>query len=888
MTRINSIGTNGNLGIFGRGTFRIREPITDTGVIPSNLNSTLQTPSYSTLSKIIRLRESLESLKPSYARSTSLRSSSIIPPGVALAISESEIDFGSQAPTQLQSIEEINTAPTSFTAFGPNLVGSTLTAPWAGDSTAAANVSGTYDGSNGSGELTFRVSRDGTHGEDDLRIDVFDPQESRIDRIDIDKNDPLNKVYDLSNGLSITLGAGDLVDNDEFIVDTSLINTSYTPAQPEWTGSTVAPTIGGEYDGSHGTGTLTFRAMNSGIHGDNDLKINVYAPDDTFIEQINVRKNHAIDRVYELNNGLSVTLSAGELIEDESFTVDVDSSDPDATTPGQPEWLTGTATATIGGTYDGTNGTGTITFDARDSGTHGEDDLDFRVYAPDGSLLQTLTVDKDDPLDQVYTLNNGLTFSLSAGDAIKNETFTVDVQSTTSFSTEPNPVESTAEVTIGGVYDGDQQTGDLSFQITAGGTHGVDDLAVEIYGPDDVLIDTVNVSSTDSLNHVYQISNGLTFQLGSGTLVTGESFDVSVNHEIGSRVDPDKPFDGTRNDNPNLDIGLSITNGSFDINGVTIDVFANDTINTVLTRINGSSADVAASFDSAEETILLTRNTPGLDETITLANDTSGFLVATKLAGATPTNNGANLSTPIGQIDSFSIVSSGSFTINGEAISLDVDSDSITDIIDRINGSDAGVTASFDSVENRFSIVANQIEDLVVDSGDTGLFEAMAITSSTYLPTPGQTGSTRSSGLSSGRRRKISEALDDVSRAFNSLFRDHPGVLADPALRQMRTEVQQIVSDGLKRSDVNGNLGLKFNFSVGPDDAFRFNDQAKIQLNSQLRSRSGALTFRELMFGEKHKTQDGLAEQLIALTREGEKHIANQLGAAGVFVDVFV
>ena len=345
----------------------------------------------------------------------------------AVAISSSAINLASNVSTQLNSVEEINTAPTSYTQNGPAWKGSTVTAPWTGLSTAEATVSGSYDGSDGQGILTFEVRRAGTHGEHDLRIRVLGPDGSNIENINIDKHDPQNQVYVLSNGLTISLGAGDLIKNDTFEVDTTLVSTSYAPNNPGWTGATAAPTIGGAYDGSNGTGDLKFLVNRNGVHGEDDLRIRVYDPNDSLIDTINISKNDPINKVYSLDNGLTLAFGDGELVRNESFLVSVDALDPNNYTT-TPQWEYGSSTATLSGDYDGSGGSGTLTFKALDNGVHGADDPRVRVYNPNGSTLETIDIDKNDPISQSYGLSNGLLVTFSAGEMIKNETFAVDIQ----------------------------------------------------------------------------------------------------------------------------------------------------------------------------------------------------------------------------------------------------------------------------------------------------------------------------------------------------------------------------------------------------------------------------------------------------------------------------
>ena len=682
MVSFSAIGTNIGFGFLGRAHVNVRTYNSPLKQQQPDFALSSRRPSYSTLRKIARLRDALQDLEPARLRTTVRAGTSGSAPSYANAISQTALVFGQSAPTELSSVEEVNTAPTSFTAFGPTIAGSTATAPWIG-ATADAAIGGTYDGSNGTGTLTFRVQFGGTHTVDDLKIDV-------------------------------------------------------------------------------------------------------YAPDDSFIETIEIKTADAIDKV--------------------------------------------------------------------------------------------------------YTLSNGLTLTLNAGDLIKDETFTVELDTLSTFSTTPHPVASTADVTIGGVYDGSQGTGAISFLVTSGGTHGTDDLAVEVYAPDDTLIDTINVQQTDPIGQEYQLSNGLTFQLGSGTLVLNETFAINVNDQVGSSVDPDKSFDGTRNDIPNFDVGLAVTAGSFDINGVTINVFASDTLNSVVDRITQSAADVTATFDAGSEIVLLTRNTVTAGETIVLANDTSGFLAATKLANATPVTYDDSITTPIAQIASLAAVSSGAIQINGVAISIDVDADSIEDVVNRINASAANVTANFDTGTNLLSVVANEFEDLVLDSGTTGFFGELTINDDTYVSTPGQAAkSARPGGVNQQDRRHVADVIANVSRALNDLFENTDSNSVDTSLEAFRDEVYKAIGESFdaEGTEFETDFGINFDFDPDAKQVFRFSAGNRDKLRSQLKSSSGAAAFREFLFGNAEK-QDSLVERLTAVAKQFERDIAVQLRSVGILVDTYV
>lgn len=112
-------------------------------------------------------------------------------------------------------------------------------------------------------------------------------------------------------GLDMTHTAAFLDSSDEI----NASPTSFTPFGPAWDdGSSALITIGGEYDGTHDTGPITFEVRRAGTHGTNDLRIRVEDSQGDRIRNINIRANHQEDRQYSLNNGLYLTLGPGNLI----------------------------------------------------------------------------------------------------------------------------------------------------------------------------------------------------------------------------------------------------------------------------------------------------------------------------------------------------------------------------------------------------------------------------------------------------------------------------------------------------------------------------------------------------------------------------------------------
>jgi flagellar hook-associated protein 2 len=119
-----------------------------------------------------------------------------------------------------------------------------------------------------------------------------------------------------------------------------------------------------------------------------------------------------------------------------------------------------------------------------------------------------------------------------------------------------------------------------------------------------------------------------------------------------------------------LDIPVAAS-GTFTVNGETITWADTDTINDVIGYINASAADVTASFDANTRQLVITHNTLGTGQAITVADTTGNFLETMKLV-----NGGGGV---IG------------------TVTAGVDMPSLTDVVNDINGAAIGVTATIEN-----------------------------------------------------------------------------------------------------------------------------------------------------------------------------------------------
>lgn len=225
--------------------------------------------------------------------------------------------------------------------------------------------------------------------------------------------------------------------------------------------------------------------------------------------------------------------------------------------------------------------------------------------------------------------------------------------------------------------------------------------------------------------------------------VEKEEIDNWLNTKIGSKTSAGNTFfdDGTV---------FEDLNGEFYINGVKIEItdYKQLTPNELMAKINGSGAGVTMTYDYDNNRFQISNNTGGAVE-LTLGNDrdTSKFFDIFKVglnSGATYVrgqNKGTlDTSTTISKLDpSFTYpVKSGTFTINGVSIYVDINNDSIDDVISKVNKSGAGVTMTYDSTTDKFSLTSTNGERIKVGGkNDTSTF--LLSTGLLYMQTTEQT-----------------------------------------------------------------------------------------------------------------------------------------------------
>jgi len=204
------------------------------------------------------------------------------------------------------------------------------------------------------------------------------------------------------------------------------------------------------------------------------------------------------------------------------------------------------------------------------------------------------------------------------------------------------------------------------------------------------------------------------------------------------------PIDSNSTTLANLPVGRTISAGTFTIEGVQVTISTSDTLDDVMAAITGATGgSVSASYNPGTDKIELLKGAGG-SISLGASNDTSNFLQAMRLSsGATPATSSTTLSSPrlTGSIDSANLSGWGgtgvsdSIIINGVSIDYNSGTDSIQALLNRINSSSAGVTASFDFSSGSFLLTNKSTGNVGISvqdgMGGGGLAAAMGLTTGT-------------------------------------------------------------------------------------------------------------------------------------------------------------
>jgi flagellar hook-associated protein 2 len=220
-----------------------------------------------------------------------------------------------------------------------------------------------------------------------------------------------------------------------------------------------------------------------------------------------------------------------------------------------------------------------------------------------------------------------------------------------------------------------------------------------------------------------------------------------------------------------------VTAGTFTVDGDTVTISTTDSLQGVFTAIStATNGKVTASYNTTTDEITLA-SSDNSEVVLGSAADTSNFLQVAQLY-----NNGTDSVTSTSELGHVQLGGTmansdlstaitdggngqGAFTINGVTINYDASTESVQDVLNSINSSGAGVTANYDSINNRFVLTNNTTGDLGISAQDvTGNFlTATGLATGTL-----QRGSNLLYTLNGGTQQLVSES-NTITPASSSI-----------------------------------------------------------------------------------------------------------------------
>jgi flagellar hook-associated protein 2 len=260
----------------------------------------------------------------------------------------------------------------------------------------------------------------------------------------------------------------------------------------------------------------------------------------------------------------------------------------------------------------------------------------------------------------------------------------------------------------------------------------------------------------------------------------------------------------------NLPVSQAVTAGTFSINGKQVTVALTDSLQDVFTAIStATGGDVTASYDQVADKVTLTSATGTV--MLGAANDTTNFLRAMKLG-----NNGTGTVTSAAQLGSVKLNATiatanlttpvtgdvngdGTFTINGVEIAYNVNTDTVSSVMAQINESTAGVTATYDAINDRLVLANKSTGDLGISVSEAagGLLGSLGLTSGTTFARGDNAKFTLNGGdiltSASNTIDGTSHGVDGLAVTVSSL--DTQTITVAPDTKAMRAKIEAFIKD---------------------------------------------------------------------------------------------
>ncbi len=384
----------------------------------------------------------------------------------------------------------------------------------------------------------------------------------------------------------------------------------------------------------------------------------------------------------------------------------------------------------------------------------------------------------------------------------------------------------------------------------------------------------IQLNNSDSLS----VNENYKTQLFGRTGVTADSYatGLAIDSDSSGVIGLNKPISELNSSTAfSYDDGLGITTGTFVVGDTTLTITQDEidngiTIAHVLARINSANEGVSVSYDSGIDRLVATAGEYGSRQEIRFANFAGGSGESNVLKVLGLTNSVSEISisagADAGNVDSeaelvqaaFSIrPTSGTFTINGISIEVDVTSDSLTEVIEKINTSAAGVTANIDPVSNRVTLLQDVDSDTtfnwitVGSSSDTSnILDVLRITGGANADSSIVSTEQRTKTNKVGSERKTAELkVDNVqyTRNTNSIDDITSGITYDLRGVSSSPVTVSVIGDTERPLEAIARWVTEYNKTIKLLDPGTLDGEQKEFLDPITDSERSSMTFDELV-----------------------------------------
>ena len=368
------------------------------------------------------------------------------------------------------------------------------------------------------------------------------------------------------------------------------------------------------------------------------------------------------------------------------------------------------------------------------------------------------------------------------------------------------------------------------------------------------------------------------YQLFGSTGVTNDSFATDFG------IDPDSSGETGLNRSISdlnsagafgLDGGSGITAGTFKVGDSTLTITQDEidngiTLSEIVARINSADEGVIVNYEASSDRFIASSRAYGSTEEVSFGTYTGadGESNLLKVLGLTNASGDILISagqsvTGVDTADSlvdagFAIrPNSGTFSINGVSIEVDATSDTLQDVVDKINSSAAGVTASLDAAANRISLIQNVDENTVADyitvgsSSDTSnlLYSLRIIGGSNEDGSIKVAESTRKKNEVGSERQEAIFEIDGIeyNRNTNSIDDITPGVTYELLGETTGTVNLTVTGDKDKALDALANWVVEYNKTVKMMDPESVTGDDRDKLEPITDEERNSLSYQELL-----------------------------------------